>query len=292
MESDSWPQIYAGIQQHLQKIYNGKKTALKERYWVPKEDETYDLERNRRKRPSHISETSATREYPSLIHTFFLTHTIGGVFLNPEDKAFYDEMLRLQCLGSNTPRVCPTLRMRSWPLFVGASSEGTFLVLNEFCQDWAQSFLPHLKARILLIFLGSKRDDEDGSEDEEDEDDSPMMSPGYVARERIPFEIFRSTYPGCHVARERHLEELHVTWAHLEKKRTRLRAYTNIFLKIMFSAAGDGVGADVVSMGIPYTAQAADIQDDVAVRRMEEIKVKVFYRALRWRPILHRSIPE
>nr|GFC49539.1 hypothetical protein [Tanacetum cinerariifolium] len=34
-------------------------------------------------------ETSATREYPSLIHTFFLTHTVGGVFLNPEDKAFY-----------------------------------------------------------------------------------------------------------------------------------------------------------------------------------------------------------
>ncbi|GJX19369.1 hypothetical protein Tco_0222046 [Tanacetum coccineum] len=26
----------------------------------------------------------------------------------------------------------------------------------------------------------------------------------------------------------RHLEELHVTWAHLEKKRTRLRTYTNI----------------------------------------------------------------
>nr|GFA91363.1 hypothetical protein [Tanacetum cinerariifolium] len=36
MESDRWPQIYAGIQQHLQKIYNGKKAALKERYWVLK----------------------------------------------------------------------------------------------------------------------------------------------------------------------------------------------------------------------------------------------------------------
>ncbi|GJR86524.1 hypothetical protein Tco_0210535 [Tanacetum coccineum] len=122
MESDRWPQIYAGIQQHLQKIYNGKKAALKERYWVPEEDGTYDLERLRRGRPSYISEvnwdaqlafwndpknlaraaqnkqnrakskvmeTSATREYPSLIHTFFLTHTVGGVFLNPEDKALY-----------------------------------------------------------------------------------------------------------------------------------------------------------------------------------------------------------
>ncbi|GJT93242.1 reverse transcriptase domain-containing protein [Tanacetum coccineum] len=140
MESDRWPQIYAGIQQHLQKIYNGKKAALKERYWVPEEDGTYDLERLRRGRPSYISEvdwdaqlafwndpknlaraaqnkqnrakskvmeTLATREYPSLIHTFFLTHTIGGVFLNPEDKALYDEMLRLQGLGSNTPMGVP-----------------------------------------------------------------------------------------------------------------------------------------------------------------------------------------
>nr|GEX88825.1 homeodomain-containing protein [Tanacetum cinerariifolium] len=48
-------------------------------------------------------ESSATREYPSLIHTFFLTHTVGGIFLNPVDKALYDEMLRLRGLGSNTP---------------------------------------------------------------------------------------------------------------------------------------------------------------------------------------------
>nr|GFB16809.1 hypothetical protein [Tanacetum cinerariifolium]GFB16833.1 hypothetical protein [Tanacetum cinerariifolium] len=45
-------------------------------------------------------ETSATREYPSLIHTFFLTHTVGGVFMNPEDKALYG-------LGSNTPTGVP-----------------------------------------------------------------------------------------------------------------------------------------------------------------------------------------
>nr|GFB14133.1 hypothetical protein [Tanacetum cinerariifolium] len=36
-------------------IYNGKKAALKERYLVPKEDGSYDLERIRRGRPSHIS---------------------------------------------------------------------------------------------------------------------------------------------------------------------------------------------------------------------------------------------
>ncbi|GJZ08905.1 hypothetical protein Tco_0543188 [Tanacetum coccineum] len=85
MESDRWPQIYAGIQQHLQKIYNGKKAALKERHWDPDEDGHFmNWERLRAD-----METSATREYLSLIHTFFLTHTVGGVFLNPEDKALY-----------------------------------------------------------------------------------------------------------------------------------------------------------------------------------------------------------
>ncbi|GKE74079.1 hypothetical protein Tco_1536120, partial [Tanacetum coccineum] len=51
--------------------------------------------------------SSATREYPSLIHTFFVTHTVNGVFTRDEDRAIYDEMLRLQALGSNTPSGVP-----------------------------------------------------------------------------------------------------------------------------------------------------------------------------------------
>nr|GFB22250.1 hypothetical protein [Tanacetum cinerariifolium] len=34
MESERWPKIYTGIQQHLQKIYNGNKSALKAQHWV------------------------------------------------------------------------------------------------------------------------------------------------------------------------------------------------------------------------------------------------------------------
>ncbi|GKG47112.1 hypothetical protein Tco_0504309, partial [Tanacetum coccineum] len=34
---------------------NSMNAALKERYWVPGKDETYDMERIRRRRPSHIS---------------------------------------------------------------------------------------------------------------------------------------------------------------------------------------------------------------------------------------------
>ncbi|GKB64079.1 hypothetical protein Tco_0920265, partial [Tanacetum coccineum] len=35
------------------------------------------------------------------------THTVGGIFLNLEDKALYDEMLMLHGLGSNTPTGVP-----------------------------------------------------------------------------------------------------------------------------------------------------------------------------------------
>ncbi|GJU81701.1 RNA-directed DNA polymerase, eukaryota [Tanacetum coccineum] len=54
-----------------------------------------------------MMESSATREYPSLIQTFFVTHTVGGVFLRDEDRALYEEMLRLQGLGYNTETGVP-----------------------------------------------------------------------------------------------------------------------------------------------------------------------------------------
>ncbi|GKC44279.1 hypothetical protein Tco_1062001, partial [Tanacetum coccineum] len=38
-----------------------------------------------------------------------------------------------------------------------------------------------------------------------------------------------------------HLEEIHVTWAHLEKKQTRLRTCTKIHQEVLFSECGDGV---------------------------------------------------
>nr|GFA55386.1 hypothetical protein [Tanacetum cinerariifolium] len=120
-----------------------------------------------------------------LIHTFFLTHTVGGVFLNPEDKALYDEMVRLQGLGSNTPMGVPYTGDEIMAIVRGASSGGIFPVLDGFCQDKAQSFLPHLKARTPPISLGSKSarsglrnngsdgcgDDEPGDDENDDEDE-------------------------------------------------------------------------------------------------------------------------
>ncbi|GJU68256.1 F-box domain containing protein [Tanacetum coccineum] len=47
-------------------------------------------------------ESSATREYPSLIQTYFDIHTVDGVFLRDEERLLYEEMLRLQGLGTYT----------------------------------------------------------------------------------------------------------------------------------------------------------------------------------------------
>ncbi|GKC66238.1 hypothetical protein Tco_1098836 [Tanacetum coccineum] len=152
MESDRWPQIYAGIQQHLQKIYNGKKAALKERYWVPEEDGTYDLECLRRGRPSYISEvnwdaqlafwndpknlaraaqnkqnrakskvmeTSATREYRRLIHSLFLTLLLVAYSLKPRGQA-----LLLQSLGSNTSTGVPYIEDEIMAIVRGGKQRG------------------------------------------------------------------------------------------------------------------------------------------------------------------------
>ncbi|GKB66497.1 hypothetical protein Tco_0927909 [Tanacetum coccineum] len=98
---------------------------------------------------------SSTREYPSLIDTFFLTHTVGGVFGRDEDRALYDEMLRLQRLGSNTETGVPYTeeeimaimldQFESSPEFGGPSGGGG-------CGD------------------DEPGGDEDGDEDEEDGD--------------------------------------------------------------------------------------------------------------------------
>nr|GEV75527.1 hypothetical protein CTI12_AA475860 [Tanacetum cinerariifolium] len=50
-----------------------------------------------------MMESSTSQDYPSLIHTFFVTYTVNEVFTRDEDRAIYEEMLRLQALGTNTP---------------------------------------------------------------------------------------------------------------------------------------------------------------------------------------------
>ncbi|GJT30476.1 hypothetical protein Tco_0910751 [Tanacetum coccineum] len=45
---------------------------------------------------------SDTQEYPSLIDTFWRTHTVDGVFPKDEDRRIYEEMKRLEATGEYT----------------------------------------------------------------------------------------------------------------------------------------------------------------------------------------------
>nr|GEV66847.1 hypothetical protein [Tanacetum cinerariifolium] len=135
--------------------------------------------------------SSATREYPSLIHTFFLTHTVGDVFLDSEDKAIYDEMLRLQGLGLNTPTGAPYTedeimaiaregKQRGHIPGVGRVFPGQGRVIPPSPPCTHTSDVVKLKKRKKRLTRGGSGsggcrddelgDDEDGGEDEEDAD--------------------------------------------------------------------------------------------------------------------------
>ncbi|GJR61524.1 mRNA-capping enzyme-like protein isoform X2 [Tanacetum coccineum] len=137
-------------------------------------------------------ESSATREYPLLIHTFFLTHTVNGVFLNPEDKVLYDEMLRLQGLGSNTATGQRTVIPPSPPCThssdvaklkkrekVLSHQVNMFMKLFRSNDKFSQMFSQLESQPEISGGSGSggcgddeQGDDEDDGEDGEDEDDS------------------------------------------------------------------------------------------------------------------------
>ncbi|GJX81223.1 F-box domain containing protein [Tanacetum coccineum] len=125
MESPNWTEIEAGIQQHLQKVYNTNKAAFKAQHWWDKYIQFWNDPRNiaraaqnrqNRAKSTVISrqgswslarlrdkmrQSSATQEYPSLIDTFFVAHTVNGEFTRDEDRLIY-EMRRLEATGTYT----------------------------------------------------------------------------------------------------------------------------------------------------------------------------------------------
>nr|GEX68442.1 hypothetical protein [Tanacetum cinerariifolium] len=81
MESPDWTEIDTGIQQHLQKAYNTNKAIFKAHHWViDTQTGTYNVEKIRQ---------ASTQEYPSLIDTFFVAHTVNGVFTRDEYHLTY-----------------------------------------------------------------------------------------------------------------------------------------------------------------------------------------------------------
>nr|GEY27404.1 hypothetical protein [Tanacetum cinerariifolium] len=75
-----------------------------------------------------------------------------------------------------------------------------------------------------------------------------------------------------------HLEEIHVTWAHLEKKRTRLRICTKIHQEVLFSERRDSV------TGIKQ--RRCDLSGDgvwIMVRASQRSRLKVNLEPSTWR---------
>nr|GEW99481.1 F-box domain, leucine-rich repeat domain, L domain-like protein [Tanacetum cinerariifolium] len=123
MESPDWTEINADIKQHLQKAYNTNKAAFKAHHWViDPTTGTYNVEKirrapqNRQNRAKskvisrqgsrslarlrdEMRQSSTTQEYPSLIDTFFVAHTVNEEFLKMRTN---EEMRRLEAMGIYT----------------------------------------------------------------------------------------------------------------------------------------------------------------------------------------------
>ncbi|GKA54325.1 hypothetical protein Tco_0753274 [Tanacetum coccineum] len=65
-------------------------------FWNDPRNQARAAQNRQHRAKGTVMKSSATREYPSLIHTFFVTHTVGWVFTRDGDQAIYG-------LGSNTP---------------------------------------------------------------------------------------------------------------------------------------------------------------------------------------------
>nr|GEX27048.1 beta-xylosidase/alpha-L-arabinofuranosidase 2 [Tanacetum cinerariifolium] len=232
MQSQRWTDINTGIQQHLQKLYNTNKASLKAAHWVINpETGTYDVESIRKRRPENITptdwdaqlafwndprnqaraaqnrqkrakstvmESSSTREYSSLIHTFFVTHTVGRVFVRDEDRALYDEMLRLQRLGSNTETGVPYTEEEIMAIVRKGKQQGHLPGVGRVlsrratggCPPPRQSTVDPVDVEMLKKSNKSltKQDDEPGGDEDDEEDgkDDDKCNFGYDGHVQDP----------------------------------------------------------------------------------------------------------
>nr|GEX04572.1 hypothetical protein [Tanacetum cinerariifolium] len=119
-------------------------------------------------------ESSATREYPSLTHTIFLTHTIGGVFLN---RSRLQHPLGCALTNDAIMAIIREGKQRGHILGVGRVLPGQDTVIPPpppCTHSFDLESHPEYDGGSESGGYGDDepRDDEDGGEDGEDEDDS------------------------------------------------------------------------------------------------------------------------
>nr|GEZ44963.1 F-box domain, leucine-rich repeat domain, L domain-like protein [Tanacetum cinerariifolium] len=101
MESPDWIEIDADIQQHLQKA-NIARTAQNRQNRAKSTIISRQRSRSLARLQDEMRQNSATQEYPLLIDTFFVAHTVNGVFTRDEDRLIYEDMRRLEATGTYT----------------------------------------------------------------------------------------------------------------------------------------------------------------------------------------------
>nr|GEX54473.1 hypothetical protein [Tanacetum cinerariifolium] len=114
------------------------------------------------------------------------------------------------------------------------TSEREFVELQE---KYVQVFKDPISSDV-DVYSVDGGNDSDGDDNKEDDNDDRNENNDEELNddnddEKVVCSAFEVVWPqkawyGRYIAFGRHLEEIHVTWAHLEKKPTRLRTYTNI----------------------------------------------------------------
>nr|GEY25893.1 F-box domain, leucine-rich repeat domain, L domain-like protein [Tanacetum cinerariifolium] len=234
IESPDWTEIDAGIQQHLQNVqyqqgcFQGPTLGYRhpDRDLQCGEDQAGTRSKSAKpgKEHGHISkgsqslarlrdkmrQSSATQEYPSLIDTFFVAHTVNGVFTRNEGRLIYemrrleatgtyidDEINRLARRGKQRGHIPGVGRVLPARVTVGPSRpapESTLKSLHkkvDFMMSLFKSDSKFSDAFSQFESAGSSEscesdgcgDDEESADDQEDEDedgdgDSYDMSPG------------------------------------------------------------------------------------------------------------------
>ncbi|GKD18455.1 ribonuclease H-like domain-containing protein, partial [Tanacetum coccineum] len=219
MQSQHWTYINAGIQQHLQKLYNTNKASLKAAHWVINHVIwTYYVESIRQRRPENITPA----DWDAQIAFWNDPRNQARAAQNRQNrsKSTIEEMLRLQALGSDTPSERATnvliLPPPPPPYCTHNSADveklkkknkyltkQVNLMMRLFRSDDKFSQMLNQYESTPEFGSGSggcgddeMADDEDGGEDEEDEEDGDIAResrPGKYPWRAFPFNLSRAT---------------------------------------------------------------------------------------------------
>ncbi|GJY65515.1 retrotransposon protein, putative, ty3-gypsy subclass [Tanacetum coccineum] len=191
MQSQHWADINAGIQQHLQKLYNTNKASLKAAHWVINpETGTYDVETIRQGRPESITpadwdaqiafwndprnQARAAQNRQNRAKSTVVCRQGSRSLARLRDEM--EEMVRLRALGSNTESGVPYTDEEINAMARKGKQRGHLPGVGRVLPGRARDMLRQYES---TPEFGSGSggcgddeiaDDEDGGEDEEDGD--------------------------------------------------------------------------------------------------------------------------